>query len=73
LKVSQKSIKIKLFIQPKHYFLSGSMTDERIRKLAKLVVEHSVFVKKGENVMISSGTEAIPLVREHFLLLHLQH
>ncbi|MBI5332861.1 MAG: aminopeptidase [Candidatus Aenigmarchaeota archaeon] len=40
------------------------MTDERIIKLAKLVVEHSVFVRKGENVMISSGTEAVPLVRE---------
>ncbi|MFH0837256.1 MAG: aminopeptidase [Candidatus Aenigmatarchaeota archaeon] len=40
------------------------MTDERIKKLAKLVVEHSVFVKKGENVMISSGTEAVPFIRE---------
>lgn len=40
------------------------MVDERIRKLAKLVVEHSAFVKKGENVMISASTEAAALVNE---------
>jgi len=40
------------------------MCDERIRKLAKLVVDYSVFVKKGENVMISASTEAAPLVNE---------
>jgi len=40
------------------------MADERIRKLAKLVLEHSLSVKKGENVMISASTEATPLVNE---------
>lgn len=34
------------------------VTDERTRKLAKLVVNYSVFVKKGENVVISGSTEA---------------
>ncbi|MEM7813589.1 MAG: aminopeptidase [Candidatus Aenigmatarchaeota archaeon] len=40
------------------------MLDERIRKLAKLLVNYSVFVKKGENVMIAADTEAAPLVNE---------
>lgn len=34
------------------------MIDERTRKLAKLVVNYSVFVKKGENVCISGSTDA---------------
>jgi len=34
------------------------MIDERTRKLAKLVVKYSVFVKKGENVCISGNTDA---------------
>src|SRR3989344_6224593 len=33
-------------------------TDLRTRELAKLVVDYSVFVKKGENVVISGSTEA---------------
>ena len=32
--------------------------DERTQKLAKLVVDYSVFVKKGENVVISGSTQA---------------
>jgi len=34
------------------------VSDERTRKLAKLVVDYSVFVKKGENVCISGNTDA---------------
>ncbi|HRZ85506.1 MAG TPA: aminopeptidase [Candidatus Paceibacterota bacterium] len=33
-------------------------TDLRTQKLAKLIVNYSVFVKPGENVIISGGTEA---------------
>ena len=33
-------------------------TDLRTRELAKIVVDYSVKVKKGENVIISGGTEA---------------
>jgi len=40
------------------------MTDERIKRLAKMLVEHSLFVKKGENVMISSDVGAAELVKE---------
>jgi aminopeptidase len=32
--------------------------DLRTKKLAKLIVDYSVFVKQGENVIISGGTEA---------------
>jgi len=33
-------------------------TDLRTRELARLLVDYSVFVKKGENVVISGGSEA---------------
>ena len=33
-------------------------TDLRTQKLAKLIVTHSVNVKKGENVIISGSTES---------------
>ena len=38
--------------------------DLRTRKLAKLVIDYSLFVKPGENVMISGGEEAIPFMVE---------
>jgi aminopeptidase len=38
--------------------------DLRTRKLAKLAVNYSVFVKPGENVIISGGVEAIPFLTE---------
>ena len=39
-------------------------TDSRTRKLAQLIVKHSVFVKPNEKVIISGGSEAIPLMTE---------
>lgn len=36
--------------------------DERTKKLAKLVVNYSVFVKHDENVVISGSTEAEPFI-----------
>jgi len=39
-------------------------TDLRTRKLAKVVVNYSVFVKPGEKVIISGGSETIPLLVE---------
>ena len=39
-------------------------TDLRTRKLAKVIVNHSVFVKPGEKVIISGGSKAIPLLVE---------
>ena len=38
--------------------------DLRTRKLAQLVVRYSVFVKPGESVIISGGTEAIDFLTE---------
>ncbi len=40
------------------------MSDPRIEKAAKLLIEHSVMVKKGENIMIDASAEAAPLVLE---------
>jgi aminopeptidase len=38
--------------------------DLRTRKLAKIVVNYSVFVKPGEKVILSGGSEAIPFLVE---------
>jgi len=38
--------------------------DPRIQKLARILVEHSVRVKKGERIMISASSEAAPLILE---------
>ena len=38
--------------------------DMRTRELAKVAVNHSVFVKPGEKVIISGGSEAIPFLVE---------
>ena len=40
------------------------MLDEREKKLAKLLVEHSIKVKKGDIIKINSGVEAATLVNE---------
>jgi aminopeptidase len=41
------------------------MTDSRIRRLARVLVDYSTAVKRGEVVLISaSGSECLPLVRE---------
>ena len=40
------------------------MTDERVKKLAKVVVDYSVYVKKGESVIVSGGVESAPLIKE---------
>ena len=38
---------------------------ERIKKLAKLIVNHSLKVKENEKVLITyQGVESLPLVRE---------
>ena len=46
--------------------------DLRTRKLAKLAVNHSVFVKPGENVIISGGVESIPFLVELYKEIILQ-
>jgi aminopeptidase len=40
------------------------MKDQRLEKLAKLLVNYSVHVQKGEKVLISSHVVAKPLVLE---------
>lgn len=40
------------------------MSDPRITRLAKLIVSYCVEVSEGEEVVINSGFEALPLVRE---------
>jgi len=44
------------------------MTDTRILKAAKLLVEHSTKVKKGDKVIISGLPESIPLIKEVYRL-----
>ena len=44
------------------------MADERIKKLAKVIVDYSVFVKKGENVIISGGITEQELLKEIYKL-----
>ncbi|MCD6476561.1 MAG: aminopeptidase [Candidatus Aenigmarchaeota archaeon] len=44
------------------------MTDPRIKKLAKIVVEYSLFVKKGERVIISADIPSQDLVKEVYKL-----
>jgi aminopeptidase len=44
------------------------MVDERISKLAKILVEHSTKVKKGDLVVINGDTVAEPLVKEVYRL-----
>ncbi|MCK5625181.1 aminopeptidase [Candidatus Pacearchaeota archaeon] len=46
--------------------------DLRTRKLAQLAVRYSVFVKPGEKVIISGGTEAVPFLIELYKELILQ-
>lgn len=40
------------------------MTDQRIKKFAQILIDYSIFVKKGENVIISAGSLADELVLE---------
>ncbi|MFH1608337.1 MAG: aminopeptidase [archaeon] len=47
-------------------------TDLRTRKLAQLAVRYSVFVKPGEKVIISGGSEAIPFLVELYKEIILQ-
>jgi aminopeptidase len=44
------------------------MVDERIKKLAKILVEHSTKVKKGDKVVISGDIIAEPLIKEVYKL-----
>jgi len=44
------------------------MVDERVVKLAKILVEHSTQVKKGDRVVISGDTSAEPLLKEVYTL-----
>ena len=46
--------------------------DLRTRKLAKLAVNYSVFVKPGEKVIISGGSESIPFLVELYKEIILQ-
>ena len=46
--------------------------DLRTRKLAQLAVRYAVFVKPGEKVIISGGTEAIPFLVELYKEIILQ-
>ncbi len=46
--------------------------DLRTRKLAQLVVRYSVFIKPGEKVIISGGSEAIPFLVEIYKEIILQ-
>ena len=48
------------------------MQDPRYEKLADILVNYSTKVKKGETVVISSGFDGLPLVKEIALsLIHI--
>ena len=42
------------------------MADQRIEKLAKLVVNYSIYCKKGDQVLIAAPTVAEPLAMEMY-------
>ncbi|MGE5630474.1 MAG: aminopeptidase [Caulobacteraceae bacterium] len=42
------------------------MKDDRISKLADVLVEHSLSIKEGDNVVIRSGYQAKPLIDEFY-------
>tara|TARA_Y100000034_G_C6885533_1_gene406563 strand:- start:860 stop:1948 length:1089 start_codon:yes stop_codon:yes gene_type:complete len=44
------------------------MVDERIKKVAKILVEYSNEVKKGDKVVIDSSVDATPLIKEIYRL-----
>lgn len=44
------------------------MVDPRIKEIARILVDYSTEVKKGENVIISGSTEAEPLIKELYKL-----
>ena len=43
------------------------MTDTRVQKFAKVLVEHSARIKPGDRVLIEGTTAAEPLIRELFI------
>ncbi len=43
------------------------MTDTRVRKFAKILVEHSTRIQPGDRVLIEGTTAAEPLIREVFI------
>ena len=40
------------------------MADPRVSRLARLIAEYCVSIKKGDEVVVNAGLEALPLVRE---------
>lgn len=40
------------------------MADQRVKEVAKILVDYSTKVKNGENVIITGSTEAAPLIKE---------
>ena len=45
------------------------MVDERLRKLARLLVEYSIGAGEGDEVVVSGGVAAEPLIREVYVSL----
>lgn len=45
------------------------MADPRIKEAARILVDYSTKVKKGENVIISGSAEAAPLIKELYKLI----
>ncbi len=41
-----------------------AMVDPRVSRLAKLIVEYCVSVRRGDEVLVGAGFEALPLIRE---------
>ena len=44
------------------------MVDQRIKEVAKILVEYSTKIKKGDKVILDAGIDASPLVREIYRL-----
>ena len=42
------------------------MVDNRLKKLANILINHSLEIKKNDYFMISGGIKAIPLIKEVF-------
>src|SRR3989344_729162 len=43
--------------------------DQRIQEVAKILVDYSIGVKKGEYIIVEGGIEAIPLIKEIYRLI----
>ena len=55
------------FASPQSSHAGGTLSDLRVQKYAKILVEHSARVAPGDRILVEGTTAAEPLVRELFI------